>query len=265
MTMYIQVAGQQVFINTHEPNLDPQRATITFVHGAGMDHTVWTLPKRYFERHGYNVLALDLPGHGKSSGPLLSEIDAMADWIANCLQVLGLRLTAIAGHSMGSLIALSFAARHREQCRALALLGTSVPMPVSDELLDAARCNHPDTITMLNLWGHGKPAHLNGNPNPGMWRLGAGKQLLERAADGVIFNDLYACLQYENGLEHAARIRSPTLFILGQRDLMTPPRNSQSMREQMPEARTLLLQQCGHSMLSEHPNEVLDGLRSILL
>jgi len=263
--MLIEVAGQPVFINSHTAHMDPQRATITLVHGAGMDHTVWTLPKRHFERHGYNVLALDIPGHGKSAGPLLTTIDAMADWIASWLETLGLAQTAIAGHSMGSLIALKFAARHPHHCRALALLGTSAPMPVSDELLDAALRNHPDAIAMLNLWGHGKPAHLNGNPNPGMWRLGGGQQLLERAADGVIHNDLLACHRYANGLEHAAKVQCPTLFILGQRDLMTPPRNSRPMTERMPKSRSLLLKNCGHSMLSERPNEVLEGLRSILM
>jgi len=261
----IKVAGQQVFIHCQQGCPQPQRATITLVHGAGMDHTVWTLPKRYFERHGYHVLALDLPGHGKSHGPLLASIDAMADWIIDCLDTLGLEQTAIAGHSMGSLVALSFAARHPGYCRALALLGSSAPMPVGEELLDAAYHNHGDAITMLNLWGHGKIAHLGGNPNPGMWRLGGGQQLLERAADGVIYNDLRACHLYENGLAHAGQVQCPTLLILGQQDLMTPPRNSQAMLEQITGAKTLLLKRCGHSMLSECPNEVLDGLRSILM
>lgn len=263
--MLIEVAGQPVFIHSQETRPNPQRATITFVHGAGMDHSIWTLPKRHFERHGYNVLAIDLPGHGKSAGPLLVTIDAMADWITSCLKTLELQQTAIAGHSMGSLVALNFAARYPHHCRALALLGCSVPMPVSDELLDAARRNHADAVTMLNLWGHGKPAHLCGNPNPGMWRLGGGQQLLERAADGVIYNDLLACHHYQDGLEHASRVQCQALLILGQRDLMTPPRNSQPMVERLTRTQTLLLKNCGHSMLSEQPNEVLDGLRTVLL
>ena len=54
---------------------------IYFIHGAGMDHTVWVMQARYFARHGFRVMALDLPGHGKTDGPALDNVDAMADWL----------------------------------------------------------------------------------------------------------------------------------------------------------------------------------------
>ena len=101
-------------------------------------HTVWTLPARYFARHGWNVLAVDLPGHGLSEGKVLAEISQYADWLVEVLNAVGIEQTAIIGHSMGSLITLDCAARHPSRIRALVLVGTAVPMPVTDQLLNAA-------------------------------------------------------------------------------------------------------------------------------
>ena len=55
-----------------------------FVHGAAHDHSVWALQSRYFAHHGCNVLAVDLPGHGRSGGAALATIEAIADWIRAC-------------------------------------------------------------------------------------------------------------------------------------------------------------------------------------
>ena len=49
----------------------PNRAGVVFVHGALHDHSVWILQSRYLAHHGYNVMAVDLPGHGRSAGPAL--------------------------------------------------------------------------------------------------------------------------------------------------------------------------------------------------
>ena len=57
-----------------KPILESFRPDVVLVHGAGMDRTVWTLQARYLAHHGRNVLALDLPGHGRSGGAPLASI-----------------------------------------------------------------------------------------------------------------------------------------------------------------------------------------------
>ncbi len=91
------------------------------MHGAAHDHSARSLQSRYFAYHGCNVLAFDLPGHGRSEGPPLASIGAMADWIVAALDAAGIEQAALVGHSMGSLAALECAARHPERVRALAL------------------------------------------------------------------------------------------------------------------------------------------------
>jgi pimeloyl-ACP methyl ester carboxylesterase len=254
------VDGKRTYVATGNKALDPEKETVVFLHGAGMDHTVWVLPTRYFARHQRNVLAVDLPGHGRSEGPLLETVEEMADWVVHLLDAAELDKTAVVGHSMGSLVALETTARHGKRVRSLVMVGTAVPMPVTDVLLDSAEANDHLAIDMLNVWGHGRSAYLSGNPTPGMWMMGVGLRLLERAGPGVIHNDLRACNSYVTGLENAAQVRCPTLLILGDKDAMTPPRAARKVAEAIPDAETVVLTGAGHAMLSERPDPLLDQL-----
>uniref|UniRef100_UPI0035B10921 alpha/beta fold hydrolase n=1 Tax=Zoogloea sp. TaxID=49181 RepID=UPI0035B10921 len=109
--MKLTLAGQGACCYTGGRAFDAARPTVVFIHGAGHDHSVWTLQSRYFASHGWNVLAPDLPGHGQSAGPQLTSIEALADWVLALLAELQIAGATLVGHSMGSLIALEAAAR----------------------------------------------------------------------------------------------------------------------------------------------------------
>lgn len=258
--MLFEINGERVFASTGTRDLDPSRETVIFVHGTGQDHSIWVLPTRYFARHDRNVLAVDLPGHGRSGGAPLGTVEAIADWLIAVLDAAGLNRAAIVGHSLGSLAAIAGAARHPERVRAIALIGSTLPMRVSGALLEAARSNRHEAIDMLTIWGHSKAAQMGGNPIPGNWTLGSGQRLMERASPGVIHADLMACNEYTAGLEHAAAVRCPALLILGERDQLTPARSATRLAEALPNAETVILKGCGHAMLAEQPDTVLDQL-----
>lgn len=262
--MRVQVNGNEVYVATGNRSPDPERDTVMFIHGAGQDHSVWVLPTRYFTRHGKNVLAVDLPGHGRSNGDPLESVEATADWIIALLDAVGLSRAALVGHSLGSLVALSAAARHPERIRAIALVGTTVPMPVSDYLLKQAKANDHEAIDMLNFWGFSKSAQLGGNATPGNWMLGGGVRLMEKAAPGVIYQDLKACNEYITGIEDAAKVQCPALLILGERDRMTPVRSTKNVAEALANVETVILPGSGHALLSERPDPVLDALIRIV-
>ena len=238
--------------------------TVVFIHGTGMDHTVWVLPSRYFARHGYNVMALDLPAHGRSKGQPAPTIDGMADAVIEAMTSAGVESAALVGHSQGSLVALSTAARHPDRARSLALIGSTAPMGVHPDMLQYASDNDHGVIDMITYWGYSKAAQLGGNENPGMWMAGGTLRLLERADDDIIHIDLNACKTYDQGLAHAAALQCPTLFILGERDIMTPVRSAQKLIGAVPNARVCLLDGSGHSLMMERPNDVLDALISIV-
>ena len=163
---------------------------IVFIHGTGMDHTVWTLPIRYFLRKDRNVLGIDLPGHGRSKGKLLETIPDMAKWLLGYLDHLKVNEFSVVGHSMGSLIALETAALAEKRAVNLVMVGTAFPMAVSDVLLDYAKNNKPEAIDILTYMGYSNQARLGRNTNPGMWMTGSTKKLLEKSNEGVIYQDL---------------------------------------------------------------------------
>ena len=80
--MDLSVEGVRIHVGTGGRSFDPDIPAIVFIHGSGLDHTVWALPARYFAHHDASVLAVDLPGHGRSEGAPLTAIEAMADWVA---------------------------------------------------------------------------------------------------------------------------------------------------------------------------------------
>lgn len=262
--MELKIAGKTAFVATVGRALDPDRPTILFVHGVGLDHSVWPLPMRYFARHGRNVLAVDLPGHGRSQGPPLTTIEAMGDWLLKVLDSAGIEQSAFVGHSMGSLVTLAGVARHPVRARALVLIGASAPMPVHERLLAAAQANAHGAIDMLNIWGHSQAGQIGGVGAPGLWKTGSALRLWEQAAPGVIYADLKACNDYKEGPTHAAQIACPALVIIGDRDIMTPPSAGRKLASAIAGARTVTIRNSGHALLEEQPNAVLDALTEVL-
>jgi pimeloyl-ACP methyl ester carboxylesterase len=260
--MRLIVDGKETFAGTGGRDFDPALPAIVFLHGAGLDHSVWALLARAFAHRGFAVLAPDLPGHGRSAGPPLASIAAMADWTAALIEAAGVRAARLVGHSMGSLAALETGARHPEKITGLGLIAIAAPMRVSDDLLNAAKANDHAAVDMMSIWGHGYRATLGGCEVPGLWMLGGGERLLERARPGVIFADLAACNHYQDGLAAAAKISVPSVVILGSRDLMTPAKGGRAVAEAIKTCRVTVLDGAGHMLMSERPNEVLAALQA---
>jgi len=256
----VTVDADQAYLYTGAQDLDPAKPWVVFAHGAGMDHTVWILQSRYFAHHGFNALALDLPGHGRSQGEPPASVEASAEWLFRLLDAVGCSRAALVGHSMGALIALEAAARQSERVTALAMLGVTVPMAVSDGLLDAAAADDHSALDMINIWGHGFGARIGRHPVPGMWMTGGALRVLERAAPGVLHTDLRACNDYRSGLESAAQVCCPALAVLGRQDLMTPAKSARALVEALPQGRSVTLDGCGHMMMMEQSDAVLDAL-----
>ena len=262
--MQLEIDGKAAFAYTAAHDVDPARRSIVFVHGAGLDHSWWGLQSRYFGYHGFNVLAVDLPAHGRSAGPGLATIGDMADWVEKILDEKKIRTASIVGHSMGALIALEFAARYPEAAQKIALIGVAYPMKVSDAFLDAARRNDQAAYDMETIWGHAPQVPFAGNPNPGMWMYGDSLARLARLAPGVLHTDLLACNAYAGGMEAAAKVKCPVQFILGARDMMTPPRGAEELVRKIEKSNITRVAISGHSLMAEAPDATLDALIALL-
>jgi pimeloyl-ACP methyl ester carboxylesterase len=261
--MIFLVDGAQAYCYTGGRPLDPQQPTAVFIHGAQNDHSVWNQQTRYFAHHGFNVLAVDLPGHGRSKGAALPGVDAMSIWLLALLDAAGVERALLVGHSMGSLVALQTSYLAPERVSAIAMLGTTYPMKVSDALLGTARDDEPAAIDMVNIWSHSMSAQNPDCPSAGVSAMGVSRRLMQRMSainpNQLFHNDFTACNAYANGEAAANALQCPALFIFGSRDMMTPARSTKLLTSSVPHAKIVHVD-AGHSLMSEQPCAVLDAL-----
>lgn len=266
--MHFVVNGHRSYCYTGGKPLDPAKPTVVFIHGVLNDHSVWILQSRWFANHGWNVLAVDLPGHCKSEGPPPATIEAAAAFIVALLDAAGVAKAALVGHSFGSLIALETAARAPERVTHLALVGTAYPMTVSPALLDGALNDPQRAITMVNTFSHSLLAPPPSSLGPGTWLYGGSRALMRRVLASnpnanVFHIGFKACNDYANGEQAMAKLRCPVLFLLGEADQMTPPRAARTLAQKAPGAKVVTVK-AGHQLMTEAPDEVLFALRDFL-
>jgi pimeloyl-ACP methyl ester carboxylesterase len=258
--MKLSVNGSNAYVYTGSKPLDSAHKTVVFIHGAANDHSVWALQSRWFAHHGYNALAVDLPGHGRSDGAALASVEALSEWLLNLLDAAEIEQAILAGHSMGSLVALETAGRAPQRILKLALLGCAVPMAVSDQLLEAAAYTPEKAMRMIVQWSHAPANLLGGGAIPGFWLGGMNLALMRRAAPGILHCDLLNCREYTHGVEAAKAVGCPTLLLAAERDLMTPAKAAQSLRESLADWRVAPIAGAGHAMMSERADAVLKAL-----
>ncbi|MFM2121391.1 MAG: hypothetical protein RL722_2859, partial [Pseudomonadota bacterium] len=181
--MQLQIHGRAAYAYTGGLALDRSKPAVVFIHGALNDHCVWTLMARWCAHHGHAALALDLPGHGRSAGPALRSVEALADWVLAALDAAGLERAVLVGHSMGSLIALEAAGRAPGRVSALVMVGTAYPMAVSQALIDSARQTPDQAIAMVNSWSLSSHASKPSYPGPGSWLHGGLQALMHQVMD----------------------------------------------------------------------------------
>ena len=262
--MELEVRGEAAYAYTGGRTFDARLPSVVFIHGGELDHCVWILQSRYLAHHGHGVLAVDLPGHGRSGGAPLASIEAIADWTIELLDAAQVKDATLVGHSMGSLVALECAARHPGRVRRIALVGTAFPMRVSPELLEATKTSEAEAHLMINHWSHSSLAHYPSNPGPGFWVPGGNLRLMQRQRSGVLHADFAACNAYVSGVERAAQVRCPALFLLGKLDAMTPARGGRALADAVARSTLRVLEGAGHNLMGEKPDEILEALVEFL-
>ncbi len=283
--MYLTVLGHPTYCYTGGKPFDAAKPTIVFIHGVLNDHSVWILQTRYLAHHGFNVLALDLPGHGKSAGvnrdiaPCLS-VEAAADFILALLDAAELKTASLVGHSFGSLIAIEAAARdavkNPSRIKQLALLGTAAPMLVSPVLLETSISAPNKAIDMVNTFSHSMLAPPPSSLGPGTWLYGSSKALMRRVqasnvAHNLFFTGFTACNEYKNAVAGVSIASAAMLFIAGKSDQMTPPKAAKPLVDAAKDAAKasgkqvqVVTLEAGHSLMTEAPDGVLMALKGFL-
>jgi pimeloyl-ACP methyl ester carboxylesterase len=270
--MQFNVNNASTYCYTGGKPFDAAKPTVVFIHGVLNDHSVWILQSRYLAHHGYNVLAVDLPGHCRSAGEAPDSVEVAADFIVALLDAAGVAKAALVGHSWGSLIALEAAARLGERITHLVLVGTAYPMKVSPALLETSLNDPHKALQMINVFSRSTLAAPPSALGPGTWVFGAsmalGRRVLASNTQVNVFHRGFsACDTYANGEAAMAQVQCPVLMVLGAQDQMTTPKAAQLLIQT---ARTngktidVLQLPVGHHQMTEAPEQTLAALRQFL-
>ena len=258
------VAGRKVRFGNSAMDVERDVPAVVFLHGAGMDHTVWQLQSRYVAHHGYRSIAVNFPGHDRSEGPPLSSVQDMAAWAAELIDTLNVAPAHVVGHSMGALVALELAASSPGSVRSLVLLGVAATMPVNQALLDAAASDQHLAGEMMTNWSHHASVQVGGHDVPGYWQMASSSHLIDRCPAGTLAVDLNACNAYESGVEAAGRVTAPVTMILGQNDKMTNPRAAEPLIDELGDVSVVSIANAGHMAMIEDSKAVRNALMAAL-
>ena len=239
-----------MFVSTGGMDIDKKKSTILLMHGSGLTHIVWSLHEQFYASQGFNVLSIDLPGHGNSEGPSLKSIEKISDWIKSLMLKINIEKIIIVGHSQGGLIGIDFTSRYPELIEKIVLVANSYKMPVNQDLIDLAEAGDEKAVLLMMKWGYeGSKAFIGGNPV---------KKIVNSARDirEVLAVDLNACNNYKNGENAIKKINCPTLCIFGDLDKMVPVKVGLKMSEQITNSETKIISDCGHMIIFEKAFEM---------
>jgi pimeloyl-ACP methyl ester carboxylesterase len=270
--MFINVNNHPTYCYTAGKSFDATKPTVVFIHGVLNDHSVWILQSRYMANHGWNVLAVDLPGHCKSEGLTPESVEEAATFIEALLDAAGVVKAALIGHSWGSLIALEAASKLKERVTHLVLVGTAFPMKVSTALLDASLNDPMAALKMINVFSRSTLAAPPSALGPGTWVYGTsmalGRRVLASNTQVNVFHRGFkACDDYANGEIALSQLTCPILFLLGADDQMTQAKAANLLIEKAKaSAKTFRVVKLavGHHQMTEAPEETLMAIKDFL-
>jgi len=270
--MEILVNGATTYCYTGGKAFDAAKPTVVFIHGVVNDHSVWILQSRYLAHHGWNVLAIDLPGHCRSEGEAPASVEAAAGFVVALLDAAGVQKAALVGHSWGSLIALEAASVLKERVSHLVLVGTAFPMKVSPALIEASLNEPEKALRMVNVFSRSTLAAPPSALGPGTWVYGSslalGRRVLRSNARVNVFHrGFVACDSYQGGEAAIRAITCPVLFLLGAQDQMTQPKAAQALMlaaREAGKAVTTVNLPVGHHQMTETPEATLQAIRDFL-
>ena len=248
--MIFQLENKNIYASDSGQGLDINKDTMIFLHGSGLSHIVWSLAEQFFSSKNFNVLSLDLPGHGNSDGPCLDSIEKIADWLENVFDKLKLKDLILVGHSQGCLEMLEYSYKYKERLKKLVFIGGSNKMPVHPDLIELAQNGHSDAVKLMMKWGYeGSKKFIGGNPV---------EKIIQSPRDisEILAVDLKVCNNYSNGSEAAKDIDFPSMLILGELDKMINLEAGKKFSNLIKNSTTHVIKGCGHMIMIEKAFEM---------
>jgi pimeloyl-ACP methyl ester carboxylesterase len=260
---YFEIAGHAVHVQHAPPSTLPSVApdlsrgkALVLLHGGGSTGAVWHRQLRHFAgRH--SPVAIDWPGHGRSSGTeALPSMAAYADVTLALLDRLGLRSAVLVATSMGGLVALDLVLRAPARVEALVLASTAARITLPDEMVDTWRQvmtgRAPQPFTK-NGYGDDVPIEI----------VREGWELQVRTDPRVRYFDLVAVREADYRAR-LSEIRKPALVLHGSKDPIVAPADGAALAAGISGAEHVEIPGGGHYLYREKPDAVHAAIDSFL-
>ena len=256
--MILTVDDKKVFASDAGKGFDKDKETIFLLHGSGLTHIVWSLTEQYLSNKNFNILSIDLPGHGNSDGPCITSIEKIADWLEYFRNEIKVDKISIVGHSQGCLEAIEYGSKYKKNISKLVLLAGSYKMPVNQDLIDLADSGDKKAVHLMMKWGYdGSKKFIGGNPVEKI--INSSREIKE-----ILSVDLKACNNYKNGKEASANIDCPTMLIFGALDKMVSADNAKKFANLIKNSEIEILNECGHMIMFEKAFEMREKVFKFL-
>ena len=256
--MIFQLENKNIYVSDAGQGININKDTIVFLHGSGLSHIVWSLAEQFFSNKNFNVLSIDLPGHGNSEGPCLNTIEEIADWLEKAFVKLKLDQIILIGHSQGCLEMLEYSNRYKSRLKKLVFVGGSYKMPVNQDLIDLAQNGDSDAVKLMMKWGYeGSKKFIGGNPV---------EKIIQTPKDisQILAVDLVASNNYANGLEAVKTIDCPTMLVFGALDKMINIEAGKKFANLIKNSTTQIIDGCGHMIMIEKAFEMREKVLEFL-
>jgi pimeloyl-ACP methyl ester carboxylesterase len=250
----IESHGKHIAYQTGRGGITQDRRTLVFVHGSGGSHHHWNHQRQFFQE-SYNVVLVDLPGHGPTGCPGEESVDLYAEHLFSLVRSLPGDVFCLLGHSLGGAIIQTFALRYSHLVEALALVGTGARLRVSPEILHNIQERFQDTVRLIGDFAFAKGA------SPGVIRNGM--EALLKTSPTVIHGDFTACNRFDI-MNRVGDIQALTLVICGSEDRFTPPKYAHFLAESITGARLEIIRGSGHMVMLERPDEFNRSVKEFL-
>jgi len=240
------------WINPHDFGVHQQ--SLIFIHGSGGDHSGWS--QQYAKLHKqFNIIAVDLPGHGRSEGNGENDVANYSQWIKKLISVMQPKNPVLIGHSLGAAITLDFALRYSQDLKGIVPVGGGLKMPVNPSILEGLKTNPDEVIEMACKFSLAKE-----NRPRLMEQL---KKNFAKATPDALYGDFLACNKFDFTNE-IAKIKMPALALCGMEDKMTPPDLSRQIVAGISGAQLCLIEGAGHMVMLEKPAEFNKAVREFV-
>ncbi|AET68812.1 putative hydrolase or acyltransferase of alpha/beta superfamily [Desulfosporosinus orientis DSM 765] len=247
---YTSIFEERTFYRQNH-RLETGLKTLLFIHGAGGNGGHWIYQLAGIK--GYNLIALDLPGHGRSEGSAADSITAYREFVWQFTQVLNLKNIIVVGHSMGGAIALDLTLKYPEFCMGLVIVDSGARLRVNPALLELLAKGEQPVETIKFCYSKKVSSDL----------LAKANQEMKKVPSHVFLADFRACDTFDI-VDHVKSIQHPTLIICGQEDRMTPPKYSEYLVKNLPQSNLAYISDAGHMTMLEQPHQVNKAILSFL-